>query len=59
LDHQTRCISQEDAGFPLPLITLVTDKNKSSTGESKTPAIVTLANWIYKWRMCNFIKIRI
>jgi hypothetical protein len=29
------------AGFPLPL---VTDENKTSTGESKTPAIVTLAN---------------
>jgi hypothetical protein len=28
-------------GFPLPL---VTDENKTSTGESKTPAIVTLAN---------------
>jgi hypothetical protein len=46
------------SGFPLPL---VTDENKTSTGESKTPAIVTLANWICncKWRMCNFIEIRI
>jgi hypothetical protein len=29
------------SGFPLPL---VTDENKTSTGESKTPAIATLAN---------------
>jgi hypothetical protein len=33
--------SQHNAGFPLLLVTLVTDENKTSTGESKTPAIVT------------------
>jgi hypothetical protein len=36
-----RFLSDGFSGFPLPL---VTDENKTSTGESKTSAIVTLAN---------------